>query len=307
MSSWHSYPKIYNLGHSAVTELMNGNITVQEKVDGSQFSFGLIDGVMRFRSRGKEIDGLNPEKMFAFAVGYVKSIQHLLLDGYTYRGEYLQTPKHNTLSYDRIPSHHVILFDVNSGEEKYVNHSFIVTEAERLGLEAVPLLYEGNGELLNVDSIKEFMDRISVLGGQKIEGIVIKNYDKFGTDKKVLMGKHVSDDFKEIHAGDWRERNPTKSDLIEQLCLKYATPARWQKAVQHLAEAGKLLNEPKDIGDLIREVHDDLRSECGGEIKEALFAYFFPKIARSAGGGLPQWYKEKLMNNQFTGKNDVTA
>jgi hypothetical protein len=55
MSSWHSYPSIYNLGHRALTDLFSGGLVlVQEKVDGSQFSFGLIDGVVRFRSKGRK-------------------------------------------------------------------------------------------------------------------------------------------------------------------------------------------------------------------------------------------------------------
>ena len=39
-----SYPKVYNLGHKAITDLLLDPIIVEEKVDGSQFSFGMIDG-----------------------------------------------------------------------------------------------------------------------------------------------------------------------------------------------------------------------------------------------------------------------
>ncbi len=40
-ASWHSYPKIYGLGHKAITELLSDNVMVEEKIDGSQFSFGI--------------------------------------------------------------------------------------------------------------------------------------------------------------------------------------------------------------------------------------------------------------------------
>lgn len=302
MTSWHSYPKIYNLGHKYISDLLEGEVVVQEKVDGSQFSFGLFDGVLKIRSRGQEMDVGEPEKMFHQAVAYVKSIADLLQDGFTYRGEYLQKPKHNTLCYDRIPKNHIVLFDINPSEESYLPPEMLYEEAYRLGLESVPLLYVGPGNSLTLETFKEWMNLVSHLGGQKIEGIVVKNYARFGDDKKCLMGKHVSEAFKEVHGGDWRERNPTKGDIIDQMCLKYRTPARWAKAVQHLKEAGKLASEPKDIGMLMKEVHRDLAEECANEIKELLFLNLFPKIQKASAVGLPEWYKEQLAKEQFNGK-----
>ena len=53
MKSWHSYPSIYNLGHKAVVDILNWPVMVQEKVDGSQFSFGVDDdGSILIRSKG---------------------------------------------------------------------------------------------------------------------------------------------------------------------------------------------------------------------------------------------------------------
>jgi ATP-dependent RNA circularization protein (DNA/RNA ligase family) len=36
-----SYPSIYALGHRAIRELFDGPVVVEEKIDGSQFSFGV--------------------------------------------------------------------------------------------------------------------------------------------------------------------------------------------------------------------------------------------------------------------------
>jgi len=33
-TSWHSYPKIYNLGHRAIRDLLEDPVVVEEKVDG---------------------------------------------------------------------------------------------------------------------------------------------------------------------------------------------------------------------------------------------------------------------------------
>ena len=42
-------------------------------------------------------------------------------------------------------------------------------------------------------------------------------------------------------------RNPNRGDMIALLIQELTTPARWQKAVQHLREDGKLEGSPRDI------------------------------------------------------------
>lgn len=44
MDSFHSYPAVFNLGHKAIESLLtSGPVIVEEKIDGSQFSFGVDD------------------------------------------------------------------------------------------------------------------------------------------------------------------------------------------------------------------------------------------------------------------------
>lgn len=302
MNSWHTYPTIYNLGHAALSNLLSVPLNIEEKVDGSQFSFGLSEeGDLHLKSKGANLSEEAPEKMFAKAVESVKERRERLRVGWTYRAEYLQKPKHNVLAYDRVPKDHLILFDVNTGEEAYLPYSAKKKEAERLDLEVVPLLAEGS---LSQDHLKWLLaNTISILGGQKIEGVVIKpsSYDLFGVDKKVLMGKFVSEQFKEVHSGEWRKENPTTGDILDQLIGMVRTPARWAKARQHLLERGLLEGSPRDIGALIKEVPLDIQAELEGEIREKLWAYAWPHIRRASTHGLPEWYKEQLLQEQFEG------
>ena len=90
----HSFPKVYAVGHRAIAELFLGDVLVEEKVDGSQFSFCLSDSGLEFRSRGAVVYAENAG-MFSLAVEAVKSIADLLHPGWTYRAEYLMKPKHN--------------------------------------------------------------------------------------------------------------------------------------------------------------------------------------------------------------------
>ena len=301
MGSWGSYSKIYAIGHRYLAELFTEDVLIEEKVDGSQFGFGKFetpDGPsLRMRSRGAQLNIDAPDNMFARGVEVVKSIEGNLHSGWTYIGEYLQKPKHNTLAYDRTPNNHVIIFDVRTGPETYLSYAEKKAEAERLGFETVPILHSGKVDDLQM--FRALLDHDSILGGQKVEGVVAKNYARFGIDGKALMGKFVSELFKEVHAGDWKERNPTNKDVLEVLCQQYRTPARWQKSIQHLAEAGQLEQDPKDIGKLFPAVMSDLKSECEQEIKDKLFAWAWPHLSRRVCQGLPEFYKERLLEQQF--------
>jgi hypothetical protein len=297
MTSWHSYPKIFALGHRAISELFFDAVLIEEKIDGSQFSFGRFNGELKCKSKGADLNIEYPEKMFSQAVKEAEKLD--LTDGWTYRAEYLQKPKHNSLAYNRVPEKHLIIFDINTSEEKYLSYDDKKKEAERIGLEIVPIIYLG--KIDNAETLTRFLETDSILGGQKIEGMVIKNYNRFGVDKHVLMGKYVSEKFKEIHRGEWRKSNPTKTDILQFLINKYKTPARWEKAIQHLNERGELTNTPKDIGSLLKEIQTDTENECIDEIKSTLYNNFIANIKRGIVAGFPEYYKERLMKNQFGG------
>lgn len=173
MDSWHSYPKVYNIGHPAIDELFSGPVIVEEKVDGSQFSFGKFGDDLLVRSRGRVFDVEAPDNMFSLGAGVVKKLRDDLHDGWTYRGEYLNKPKHNALAYDRTPAMNVM-----------------------------------------------------------------------------------------------RER-------------------------------GELQSAPQDIGNLLREVQTDIEAECEEEIKGRLYAWARKSILRTATRGLPEWYKQQLLDGAF--------
>ena len=300
--AWHSYPKIFALGHAAVRDVLRESVLIEEKVDGSQFSFGKFIGedgapYLRCRSRGGELNVDAPESLFKQAVQTARDLFDVLHEGWSYRAEYLAKPKHNTLCYDRTPVKYLILFDVSIGREAYLDYDAKSTEAARVGLEVVPLVHQG--EVASIEVFRSFLDRQSVLGGQSVEGVVVKNYARFGLDGHALMGKFVSEAFKEVHAGDWKERNPKQGDVVARLIAAYRTPARWSKSVQHLREAGQLEDSPRDIGKLILATGADIETECATEIKDALFAWAWPHIRRGTCGGVAEWYKDELLKKQF--------
>ena len=322
MNSWHSPQGIFNLGHRAVKDLFTVPVQVQEKVDGSFFAFGIYptaEGVgitnnsealangtaeLKVRSKGAMMIPDAPEALFKKAVAAVKDRLHLLHPGWQYRGETLAKPGHNALVYNRTPKDNVILFDILTDEETYLSYDQLKAEAERIGFEVVPQLYQG---IVNsAEELRKFLDTESILGGQKIEGVVVKPLEPmYGPDKKMLFGKFVSEAFKEVHRGAWKKANPTNKDILQKLGDAYGTQARWQKAVMHLREQGKIEDSPKDIGLLMREIPQDVLKECEEEIKNLLFKYAWPHVSRMITRGVPEWYKDCLLRAQFEKDTDA--
>lgn len=294
----HSYPKIYNMGHSAIKDLFKDEVVIEEKIDGSQFSFGIKDGELFCCSKGKDQSDGQTDKLFNLAVDYIKKIQEKLVNGWVYRGEFLSKPKHNTLCYNRVPINNIILFDIDQAEEDYFCSGSKILMAKELSLECVPLLYEG--KVNGYDEFVKFLDNESILGGTKIEGVVVKNYHRYGIDGKCLMGKFVSEQFKEKHQTDGKVRNPQSQDIIEMIADTLRTESRWQKAIFTQRDVGTLTHTPTDIGGLIKDIQKDIEEEEIEYIKDKLYKWAGPAILRRCIKGFPEWYKDQLLKEQFS-------
>lgn len=304
MTSWHSYTKILALGHAGLADLLKEPVLIEEKLDGSQFSFGIFTNTedpsgqtLMCRSKGAMLNLFAPEALFTEAIETAKKLVPVLKLGWTYRAEYFKKPKHNSLAYDRIPKDHLMIFDINPSHEAYLSYDEKKAEAERIGLECMPKLYEGM--VTDETMFRSLLETVSILGGQKIEGVVVKNYKRFGRDGKAMMGKFVSEAFKEVQNADWKEQNPKSGDVIQLLIEKYRTPARWAKAAQHLTEKGQLEGSPRDIGSLILETKADIEAECKEEIAKFLIDWALPKVLRGSVAGIAEWYKDVRLKAQF--------
>lgn len=296
-----AFPKILAIGDKHISSLFDGEVEITEKVDGSQLGFGKVDGELFVRSKGKEQDLDNPDMMFIKAVEYVKTIAERIPDNYTFYGEYLQKPKHNTLAYNGIPRNHIALFGVyNSETREHYGMDSIKGWADLFEVDAVPILYRGKcSPEFTLGLVKE---RTSYLGGQKIEGIVVKAYKSWmfmdQIPQTVMSGKYVTEEFKEVHVKNWKKENTGKGKL-EVAKAQYKSQARWNKAIQHLRDDGNLVGNPKDIGNLIKEVREDIIKEEKENIKDQLWEIFKNDFLGEATNGLPQWYKESLIKGEI--------
>ena len=191
-----------------------------------------------------------------------------------------------------------MLFAVRDLSEHF--YSTLQLYADMIGVECVPVFFKGKIE--NITQLQDLLQQDSVLGGCKIEGVVVKNYERKwligGQPMPIMAGKFVSEAFKEVHNNRWGTQEKTKSRM-EIFFQSFRTHARWEKAVQHLRDRGELLNEPRDIGNLFKEIHIDIEQEEKENVKEFLWREYSGELKRRATGGLPEWYKEKLANRSF--------
>lgn len=297
----NSYGSIYALGHKAVATILDGEVELTEKVDGSQISFGIINGELSIRSKGQQLHLGADNGMFNLAVEQIQRNAHLFSADWVYRGEYFSKPKHNTLAYDRVPLNNIMVYDVEKGpgSEDFLRWAGRDVEVARIGFEAIPNFYSGTG--VTFEDIQYHLAKESVLGGVKIEGVVVKNYSQFTEDKKIAKAKFVSTEFQEKHQKEWKKTNPTRSDIIEELITALRTEARWRKSVQHLRDDGRLEGSPRDIGNLIKETQNDVLKEEEDFIKEKLFQHFKGQIMRGVVSGLPEAYKLWLAQGEING------
>lgn len=293
-----AYPKILHIGDKPIADLFDDEVEITEKLDGSQFGFGVYNGVLYTRSKGKEQDLDNPDKMFIEGVDYVKQIRDKIPNGFSFWGEYLQKPRHNVLAYDRVPKNHIALFGVSKDGEM-LSYDLIKYWAELLQVDAVPLLFKGK---TTANEAIKLVGSQSYLGGQEAEGIVVKKYEDWMFLGKILIpvkaGKYVTEKFKEVHHKDWAKLNTAKG-AFGTLSASVRTEARWNKAIQHLRESGQFHGTVQDIGTLIKEVHRDLSEEETDNLQRQLWKIYGPDILKASTQGFVDWYKEKIAKGEF--------
>lgn len=295
-----AFPKIFTLGQDCIKDLLLDEIEITEKIDGSQFNFGKIDDIIYFHSKGAQIFPEHPDSMFKLGVDYVMSICDKLRPDCRYHAEYLRKPKHNVLCYERVPKNNLILFGMSTVGDSFCDDYDILKEgANELDIDVVPLLFKG--KISSIEFLHDLFETESYLGGTKIEGVVIKNYHRpfmlGNCPIPVMMGKYVSEKFKEVHRKEWKQGH-TSVGQWELFKQGYQTEARWQKAIQHLDEKGELEHSPRDIGKLLKEVQNDIAEEEKETIKEFLWKHFGQEVLKRSTIGFPEWYKMKLVERQ---------
>lgn len=303
-----SYNEIEQPYHKETEGIFDGYIEVSEKVDGSQFRIEIDDnGTVKCASKNME---LGVDSMFKLGTDEAQKVfKNVKADpGDTIHifAEYLPKPKHGKIPYTRIPHHYFAVFDV-------IIHGKFLRKEQReqfafmCGLECVPVYYAGIVNMTNEEGAKfvePWLKSKSFLGHQpgydKVEGVVVKNYDKkfqvhegHSLYDQFMFTKYVNEDYKERKS----MTVPKAGKELESLIESCRTEARWQKALQHLQERGELKQHMSDVGLLVKETMNDLEEEEKETIKEQLYKLYRKQILQGSTKGIQEWYKKKLIGD----------
>lgn len=307
-----SFPKIFHLGDRHLQGLFDDVIEVTEKIDGSQFCFMATEDGLYMRSKGAMIYSkdhftreVKENDLFFPATRYVLGLyeNEELPIGWSFFCETLCRPRHSTLAYENIPRNNLVLFGcIMSDGNPIDDHRTLKVLADNLEIDVAPLIFHGEvlGNELSQDVLNTMLNRISYLGGQRIEGIVVKRYAEHfvgGQLLPIMAGKYVSEQFKEVHRKNWTKQN-TGAGKWQEFKESYKTEARWEKAVQYLRESGLLTETPRDIGPLIQRVVQDITEEEKENIQRFLWREFGRDLLRQSTHGLPEWWKSKLATGE---------
>ncbi len=288
------YSKILQLGDPLIKDIFEGDWIIEEKIDGSNFRFGIDkEGNRYFGS--KEVnytDEHPPDKMFQPAIDTANKLLDKMGQvpvSTIFVCEYMRSPKHNTLCYERVPKHNLMLLDVLQNGE-YTPYKKAVGDS--LDMETVPQIANGT-KPLHMKDLDALLQMPSVLGKEKVEGVVIKNFGKrFIAHSKSYpyMAKYVREEFKEQNKVEWGQGVP----LPEKILSGFPKEPRWHKAVEHLRDRGELQSNMRDMVKLTQEVEMDFETECEAEVKRVLYGHYRHELVSGMKRGLAEWYKKEL-------------
>lgn len=248
------YHKIIRYGHKSTQDVLNKGdyIIIQEKIDGANASFAVINGELKCWSRNRELNESNTLEGFYEWVQQNVQVQKLL-EGVVYFGEW--TAQHK-VSYEGYMKQ-FFLYDIyNLHLEEYVSFSMVRDEAKRLGLQLIPVFFEGEFE--SFEQLMSYVGRTDLGGKLKGkptgEGIVVKNVnyrDEFG---KQVFVKLVIDGFREIQRQKQTKDSKKAFSEAESKVRECVTLPRVEKQVFKLIDNGLLDREYgiEDMGFLLK-------------------------------------------------------
>lgn len=299
-----AFPKIFALGNHMVADIFDDEVEITEKIDGSQIGWRWIGDNFVVRSHGREIYneaiGLTcDDPMFIKAVDHLVSVKQTIPRGIMFYGECLCKPRQSTLTYNQTPLNYIALFGAQFDDESWTSWVNLRYFAALMHIDIAPLLV-ARGKT-NAQQALELLDMESFLGGQKIEGIVVKSFKPwmpFGTIEYIKSAKIVSERFKETHREHWGYSNTSQGGL-ESLKQSIRTEARWRKAIQHLREDGEFTDDLRSIGPAIKRINVDIEEEEKEDLKEALWNLYRKDLLRAATNGFAEWYKLQLAQGKL--------
>jgi hypothetical protein len=290
------YTDIVRLGHKTTEGVLQTGdlITITEKIDGANASFILNENnEVDCFSRNNQVTESNTLRGY---YGWVKDNvrPELLNPKYRYYGEWLVSHK---IQYNPEYYQNFYLFNVYDEElGEYLSDDIMRSEAQRLGIKTVDLLYEG--EYISFEHLMSFVGQ-SKMSINKGEGIFVKNIkykDRYGHQ---VFVKLVTDEFRETQKQK-APKDPNRPVSIEQEFINTTvTQARVDKLLHKLVDEN-ILDENfgiEDMGVILKNLGSRIYEDIIKEESDSLPENYDVQILRKAIGGLLPKIVKNILNN----------
>ncbi|TRZ92175.1 MAG: hypothetical protein D4R88_00815 [Methanosarcinales archaeon] len=213
------YPKIYRictketpstkkcLSDSEISTLLDGEVIVEEKIDGGICGISWNGDAHQAQGRGRIVHYAENSKQFHGFNKWIyenyEKIQQIPA-GWIVYGEWMRAC-HN-IFYDLLPDY-FIAFDVWNGS-KFLGYDEKIQFLQKIGFEQVPFLHRGS---LRVQDIFNLVTKSKYSTCELAEGVVVKNYEKS------LMGKYVRREFMEAMDEHWLKKPLRENKLLSAI------------------------------------------------------------------------------------------
>lgn len=274
--AFKKYKHLERFGSTEVAMIEIGYCYVFPKIDGTNASVWLEDGVVQCGSRNRHLSIEQDNAGFAAWVSTQPQIKAYLEEFPTHRlfGEWLVP--HSLRTYRESAWRQFYVFDVavdsiEGGEDElsYIPYEQYKNGLDEFGIDYIPpicVIHNTNYEQL-IDQLQKNVFLIE--DGKGVgEGIVIKNYDFKNKHGRCAFAKIVTSEFKEQHSKVMRSNIMNGTKMVEEeISDKYVTKALCEKVL------AKIDNESgwssKSIPRLLNMVYYDLvKEDCWEFTKE---------------------------------------
>lgn len=264
------YQKIRRLRDSRTKGILNGVVTVFPKIDGTNASVWLDDGILKGGSRNRELTVEKDNQGFYAHILEDERIEKFFQDYPDYRlyGEFLV--KHTLKTYRKDAWRKFYVFDAIDSTGEYIPYHHYKDILEKYNINYIPPIATIKGA--NKESLYRLLEKNKFLiqDGEGVgEGIVIKNYDYINKYGDVIWAKIVTSEFKEKHTKTMGEPVINVSSVIEEKIIDdFVTSAFVEK------EHAKIVNKKGDwrneyIGEFLKKVwHELINEEMWNIIKQ---------------------------------------
>ena len=261
--NYKSYQHIEKLGREECEGVLNGTVTIQPKIDGTNSVVFLgDDGLIHAGSRKRELSLKDDNAGFYNTIEKDENIKAYLLKhpNHLVYGEWLVP--HSIKSYDQDAWRKFYIFDVyDAAEEKYLSYDEYVPLLAEFQLTYIPEI--ARLENPTIEEVASYINKTHYLmpEGCAPEGVIAKNYNYKNKWGHVVWGKIISEEFFNKKQHLRIQNHEAKNDFELKIALEYITDAVVRK------EYAKILNEYPDahrgelIGRVLNAVYDSFVEE----------------------------------------------